>query len=79
MIVGGRSRTRTYDPLIKSQLLYHLSYAPLGPAITAANWDCPLTSARALCLWKRSPRGALSRLPRKHGEARNGDKRQGLL
>ena len=26
---GGRSRTRTYDPLIKSQLLYHLSYAPL--------------------------------------------------
>jgi hypothetical protein len=27
---GGRSRTRTYDPLIKSQLLYQLSYAP-GP------------------------------------------------
>ena len=27
-IIGGRSRTRTYDPLIKSQLLYHLSYAP---------------------------------------------------
>ncbi len=27
-ILGGRSRTRTYDPLIKSQLLYHLSYAP---------------------------------------------------
>jgi hypothetical protein len=26
---GGRSRTRTYDPLIKSQLLYHLSYAPV--------------------------------------------------
>ncbi len=26
---GGRSRTRTYDPLIKSQLLYHLSYAPI--------------------------------------------------
>jgi hypothetical protein len=26
--IGGRSRTRTYDPLIKSQLLYHLSYAP---------------------------------------------------
>ena len=25
---GGRSRTRTYDPLIKSQLLYQLSYAP---------------------------------------------------
>jgi hypothetical protein len=28
MISGGRSRTRTYDPLIKSQLLYQLSYAP---------------------------------------------------
>ena len=27
---GGRSRARTYDPLIKSQLLYQLSYAP-GP------------------------------------------------
>jgi hypothetical protein len=25
---GGRRRTRTFDPLIKSQLLYHLSYAP---------------------------------------------------
>ena len=25
---GGRSRIRTYDPLIKSQLLYQLSYAP---------------------------------------------------
>ena len=27
-INGGRTRTRTLDPLIKSQLLYHLSYAP---------------------------------------------------
>ena len=27
---GGRSRTRTYGPLIKSQLLYQLSYAPAG-------------------------------------------------
>src|SRR5262249_19472542 len=27
---GGRTRTRTLDPLIKSQLLYQLSYAP-GP------------------------------------------------
>src|SRR5262249_49559391 len=25
----GRTRTRTLDPLIKSQLLYQLSYAPL--------------------------------------------------
>src|ERR1700751_629342 len=28
---GGRSRIRTYDPLIKSQLLYQLSYAPARP------------------------------------------------
>ncbi len=28
---GGRTRTRTWDPLIKSQLLYQLSYAPSGP------------------------------------------------
>jgi hypothetical protein len=27
---GGRSRIRTYDPLIKSQLLYQLSYAPIA-------------------------------------------------
>ena len=26
---GGRTRIRTLDPLIKSQLLYQLSYAPL--------------------------------------------------
>ena len=30
--VGGRTRTRTWDPLIKSQLLYQLSYAPEMPA-----------------------------------------------
>ena len=40
IIFGGRSRTRTYDPLIKSQLLYHLSYAPVWPASlkAAASW-----------------------------------------
>ena len=27
--IGGRTRTRTVDPLIKSQLLCQLSYAPL--------------------------------------------------
>jgi hypothetical protein len=27
---GGRTRARTWDPLIKSQLLYQLSYAPIG-------------------------------------------------
>jgi hypothetical protein len=30
--IGGRTRTRTWDPLIKSQLLYQLSYAPGMPA-----------------------------------------------
>jgi hypothetical protein len=29
---GGRTRARTLDPLIKSQLLYQLSYAPIDPA-----------------------------------------------
>jgi hypothetical protein len=28
---GGCSRTRTCDPLIKSQLLYQLSYTPIPP------------------------------------------------
>jgi hypothetical protein len=27
-MIGGRTRARTWDPLIKSQLLYQLSYAP---------------------------------------------------
>ena len=27
--IGGCSRIRTYGPLIKSQLLYQLSYAPI--------------------------------------------------
>jgi hypothetical protein len=27
-MLGGRTRARTWDPLIKSQLLYQLSYAP---------------------------------------------------
>ena len=32
---GGRNRIRTYDPLIKSQLLYQLSYAPIR---SRTNW-----------------------------------------
>jgi hypothetical protein len=28
-LIGGRTRARTLDPLIKSQLLYQLSYAPV--------------------------------------------------
>jgi hypothetical protein len=26
--LGGRTRARTWDPMIKSHLLYQLSYAP---------------------------------------------------
>ena len=42
---GGCSRARTYDPLIKSQLLYQLSYA----SISAAMWG----NARAASTWLR--------------------------
>src|SRR3974390_18246 len=31
-VIGGRTRARTWDPLIKSQLLYQLSYAPVFPS-----------------------------------------------
>jgi hypothetical protein len=31
--IGGCSRTRTCDPLIKSQLLYQLSYAPAAGGV----------------------------------------------
>ncbi len=31
--VGGRTRARTLDPPIKSQLHYQLSYAPVKPAL----------------------------------------------
>ena len=37
---GGCSRIRTYDPLIKSQLLYQLSYAP-APLTTASSRTRP--------------------------------------
>src|ERR1700757_901835 len=43
---GGRTRTRTWDPLIKSQLLYQLSYAP-------GAWDRK-TSARGRRLAKQT-------------------------
>ena len=43
-IIGGRTRIRTLDPLIKSQLLYQLSYAP-------GSWGKPnLTKARFIAL-----------------------------
>ena len=45
---GGRSRIRTYDPLIKSQLLYQLSYAPRrrGPPYTKPERICKAALAR---------------------------------
>ncbi len=36
---GGRSRIRTYDPLIKSQLLYQLSYAPAPEPAAKPPWS----------------------------------------
>src|SRR3546814_15014369 len=38
---GGRTRARTWDPLIKSQLLYQLSYA----SIAVPAWPDPVGSA----------------------------------
>src|SRR5687768_4317407 len=51
-MIGGRTRIRTLDPLIKSQLLYQLSYAP-GPRLgspkpasfSKARRDCPANAA----------------------------------
>ena len=33
-VAGGCTRARTWDPLIKSQLLYQLSYTPVAPRQT---------------------------------------------
>jgi hypothetical protein len=52
---GGRTRARTWDPMIKSHLLYQLSYAPgTGPeypwvrtaSFSKANPPCPATRQR---------------------------------
>ena len=55
--VGGRSRTRTYGPLIKSQLLYQLSYAP--PRNRAGTG--PVAKARVIASagWFGKPRCSL--------------------
>ncbi len=64
-MIGGRSRARTYEPLIKSQLLYHLSYAPdrtrlmnLGARGKCAPLNTALralSSRRERCAYQRSP------------------------
>ena len=35
---GGRTQARTVDPLIKSQLLYQLSYAPIEVDAGLGRW-----------------------------------------
>ncbi len=67
---GGRTRARTWDPLIKSQLLYQLSYAPgkaRGPlfktrrSCSRAAAACPATRAlqvEACALWSATVLGA---------------------
>ena|GEM_PF-6569738 len=45
---GGRNRARTCDPLIKSQLLYQLSYAPVASATKGRKIRRLLPGARDL-------------------------------
>ncbi len=40
---GGRTRARTWDPLIKSQLLYQLSYAPIKIKPPGPSWSRRMT------------------------------------
>ena len=50
--IGGPSRTRTVDPLIKSQLLYQLSYGRIVPHI----FSCGVTDGnRTHNPWSHSP------------------------
>src|SRR5271166_484505 len=52
---GGRTRARTLDPLIKSQLLYQLSYAPIE--IRTVDPGAPATSKGAGRLSSRNLSG----------------------
>src|SRR5262249_6491807 len=47
--IGGRTRTRTWDPLIKSQLLYQLSYAPETPAAVSPARAASCSKASSHC------------------------------
>jgi hypothetical protein len=50
--INEPSRTRTCDPLVKSQLLYHLSYRPFElRTLYLRDW----ARASALCLSVREP------------------------
>ena len=46
---GGCSRIRTYDPLIKSQLLYQLSYTPIHAAFGDQRRGAEHTELRQRC------------------------------
>src|SRR5262245_41689122 len=75
--IGGRTRTRTWDPLIKSQLLYHLSYAPYLPRSNPQRRGCCSKAVRLSPQPTATIRGAdvngaardLSKRPQKNEEA----------
>src|SRR5437016_9666358 len=48
-LLGGRTRTRTWDTLIKSQLLYQLSYAPEMPAAGGPTRAASCSKASSHC------------------------------
>jgi hypothetical protein len=50
-VSGGRSKDRTYDPLIKSQLLYQLRWRPVIP--NDGRRECGRTLWRVFLIWKR--------------------------
>ncbi len=50
---GGRTRTRTLDPLIKSQLLYQLSYAPIPMQAFKPAGEDVMVGAQGLEPWTR--------------------------
>ncbi len=59
--IGGRTRTRTLDPLIKSQLLYHLSYAP-SAALARGLWRARQPGPRPCGALAPQARPALQRV-----------------
>ena len=60
---GGRTRARTLDPLIKSQLLYQLSYAPIAPRDMPPGRPRPVAKARRAGKRKRAIRFPPARGP----------------
>jgi hypothetical protein len=65
--LGGRTRARTWDPMIKSHLLYQLSYAP---------GSCPEKPCKRASFSKATPRCPASRseFSRPLASPRNGKK-----